>query len=278
LIQLFSRNNNNLNSRFPVIAETLAGLPNETLIDGEIVALDDAGRPAFNLLQNEGTDPDVYYYAFDALIYRGRSLLTRPLDERRKVLAAVLADVDDPVRTAVTLAAPVSDLMAAVKRFGLEGIVAKRRGSHYESGRASGAWLKVRVSAGQELVVGGYLPGARPFDALLVGYYNGSALHFVAKVRTGFTAKAKAEIAARFAGLEGEKCPFDNLPERKNARGGLALTMEAMKQCRWLKPKLVVQVAFTEWTLNGHLRHASFVALRDDKDPRDVVHESGVKS
>jgi bifunctional non-homologous end joining protein LigD len=278
LLQLLSRNNHSLNSRFPLIAEALTRLPNDTLIDGEIVALDDAGRPAFSLLQHAGTGSDVYYYAFDAPIYRGRSLLSRPLDERRRALAAVLVNVDDPVRGVVTLDAPVPDLIEAAKTFGLEGIVAKRLDSRYEAGRSSGVWLKVRVSPGQELVVGGYLPGARPFDALLVGYYENSALLFVAKVRNGFTPKAKAEIAARFAGLETDRCPFANLPEGKNARRGLALTMEAMKLCRWLKPRLVVRVAFSEWTLNGHLRHASFVALRDDKDPRDVVRESGVRS
>jgi bifunctional non-homologous end joining protein LigD len=133
--------------------------------------------------------------------------------------------------------------------------------------------VKVRVSPGQEFVVGGYLPGARHFDALLVGYSDGPALLFVAKIRNGFTPQAKQEIAARFAGLETGRCPFANLPEPKNARRGLALTAEAMKQCRWLKPKLVVQVQFTEWTPHDHLRHASFVALRDDKDPRDVVRE-----
>ena len=98
-------------------------------------------------------------------------------------------------------------------------------------------------------------------------------MQFVAKIRNGFTPKAKAEIAARFAALETARCPFANLPEPKRARRGLALTSEAMKQCRWLKPNLVVQVAFAEWTPNDHLRHASFVALRVDKDARDVVRE-----
>jgi len=272
-VQLLSRNKNVLNQRFPAVAEALARLPDDTVVDGEIVALDDAGRPAFHLLQNEGSEPGIQYYAFDALVYCGRSLLARPLDERRKALAAALASVGDPVRIAVTLDAPVPDLVAAAKRFGLEGIVAKRLDSRYEPGRSSGAWVKCRVNRGQEFVVGGYLPGSGPFDALLVGYYDGSALQFVAKIRNGFTPKAKAEIAARFAALETTRCPFANLPEPKRARRGLALTTEAMKQCRWLKPNLVVQVAFVEWTSNGHLRHASFVGLRVDKDAREVVRE-----
>jgi len=272
-VQLLSRNERVLNGRFPAIANALTRLPDDTLIDGEIVALDDAGRPAFNLLQNDGSGAGVRYYAFDALIYRGRSLLGLSLEKRRHALAATLADIQDPVEATVTLDAAVGELIAAAKRFGLEGIVAKRRDSRYEPGRSSGAWVKCRVSPGQEFVVGGYLPGSQGFDALLVGYYEGAALRFVAKIRNGFTPNAKAEIAARFDELATDRCPFANLPEPKNARRGLALTAEAMKRCRWLKPKLVAQVAFTEWTPNDHLRHASFVALRDDTEPRDVTRE-----
>jgi bifunctional non-homologous end joining protein LigD len=135
VVRLFSRNENVLNKRFPAIAAALTSLPDDTLIDGEIVALDDAGRPAFNLLQNDGTGPGVQYYAFDALIYRGRSLLGATLDKRRRVLAAALANIGDPVQPVVTLNAPVADLIAAAKRFGLEGIVAKRIDSRYEPGR-----------------------------------------------------------------------------------------------------------------------------------------------
>lgn len=273
-VQLLSRNENALNAQFPAVAAALTRLPEETVVDGEIVALDAEGRPAFSRLRNHGSDGDVYYYVFDALAYRGRDLRAIPLHERRKALAAAISRVGDPVRPAITLDATPAELIAAAKRFGLEGIVAKRLDSRYESGSASGAWQKVRVSPGQEFVVGGYLPGTRPFDALLVGYYEGSTLMFVAKIRNGFTPMAKAEIAARFDELASDRCPFANLPEPKNARRGVALTAKAMKQCRWLKPKLVVQVEFTEWTPNGHLRHASFVGLRGDKEPREVVRES----
>ena len=268
---LLSRNGNVLDGRFPLIASALTALSDDTVVDGEIVALDAAGRPAFNLLQNDGAGRGVRYYAFDALVYRGRSLLGLSLEQRRKVLAAALAGTGDPIDVTATLDAPVADLIAAAKRFGLEGIVAKRLDSRYEPGRESGAWVKCRVTPGQEFVVGGYLPGPHAFDALLVGYYEGSALLFVAKIRNGFTPRAKTAIAQQFAELETDRCPFANLPEPKNARRGLALTRDAMKRCRWLKPKLVAQAAFTEWTPNDHLRHASFVALRDDKDPRDVT-------
>ena len=109
---------------------------------------------------------------------------------------------------------------------------------------------------------------------MLVGYYDGSSLLIVANIRAGLTPNVKAEVAGRFTGLESDRCPFANLPEPKHARRGLALTADAMKECRWLKPQLVAQVEFTEWTSNGHLRHARFVALREDKDPREVTRES----
>jgi len=153
------------------------------------------------------------------------------LKRRREALAAAVAGVADPVERTATLNASVANLMAAAKRLGLEGIVAKRLDSRYQPGRSNGAWLKCRVSPGQELVIGGYLPGPHAFDALLVGYYEGSALLFVAKIRTGFTPKTRKQVAARFAGLETPRCPFANLPEPKNARRGLALTAEAMKRC-----------------------------------------------
>jgi ATP-dependent DNA ligase len=152
----------------------------------------------------------------------------------------------------------------------LEGIVAKRKGSLYESGKRSGAWVKYKINQSQELVVGGYTSG-NPFDALIVGVYDGAALKFVAKVRAGFVPHTRREVFKRFAGLKIDKCPFANLPEKR--RTMWALTAEEMKSCTWLKPKLVAQIDFTEWTPDAHLRHSSFVALRDDKDVRKVIRE-----
>src|SRR5258705_8953522 len=117
---------------------------------------------------------------------------------------------------------------------------------------------------------GGYTAG-NPFDALIVGHYEGSELKFVAKVRNGFVPHVRKEVFQRFAGLATAKCPFVNLPEKR--RTMWALTADEMKECRWLKPRLVAQIDFTEWTPDGHLRHSSFVGLRDDKDARDIVRE-----
>jgi ATP-dependent DNA ligase len=134
--------------------------------------------------------------------------------------------------------------------------------------------VKYKLNRGQELVIGGYLPGTASFEALLVGYYEHDKLLFLAKLRNGFVPHVKRHIAQRFKGLETPICPFANLPEPKTARRGLALTAEAMKQCRWLRRELVAQIEFTEWTRDNHLRHAKLVGLRDDKAAGAVRRES----
>jgi ATP-dependent DNA ligase len=123
---------------------------------------------------------------------------------------------------------------------------------------ARGRWVKFRVSPEQELVIGGYLPGSHGFDTLLVGYYDREDLVFIAKIRNGFMPRVKEEIYERMCSLE---CAFANLPEAKNARRGIALTAEVVKQCRWVKPELVAQIEFAEWTDKDHLRHARFLGL-----------------
>jgi bifunctional non-homologous end joining protein LigD len=177
------------------------------------------------------------------------------------------------VRFSETWIARPAALIAAAKKHGVEGLIAKRAGSVYEPGQASGAWVKYKLNQGQELVVGGYVPAKHGFDALLVGYYDQGNLLFVGKIRNGFVPHVKAQVFQRFKSLETDVCPFANLPEPKNARRGIALTADAMKACRWLKPKLVAQIEFIEWTSNNHLRHAKFVALRDDKDACDVMRD-----
>jgi ATP-dependent DNA ligase len=131
--------------------------------------------------------------------------------------------------------------------------------------------VKYKINQSQEFVIGGYTPG-NPFDALIVGCYEGAALKFVAKVRAGFVPHVRREVLKRFERFGTEKCPFTNLPEKR--RTMWALTADEMKKCRWLKPEPVAQIEFTEWTPDGHLRHSSFVGLRDDKEPREVRRET----
>jgi DNA ligase D-like protein (predicted ligase) len=269
-VTLWSRKGNLFTERFPEIARACEKLPRDTLVDGEVIAIDGDGHISFNALQHARPNAHLQFYAFDILIYRGRRLLTVPLETRRELLAKVLDKADYPVILSRNFDAKPAELIRAAKGLRIEGIIAKRKGSRYESGKRSKAWIKYKLNQCQEFVIGGYTPG-NPFDALIVGCYGGAALKFVAKVRNGFVPHVRREIYNRFNGLEITKCPFPNLPEKR--RTMWALTAEEMNNCQWLKPQLVAQIEFTEWTPDGHLRHSSFLGLRDDKEPRRVTRE-----
>jgi bifunctional non-homologous end joining protein LigD len=274
-VTLFSRNEIVLNERFPKIVEALGALNGDYVLDGEVVALDEKGHPSFQLLQNSrsGSQP-VYYYAFDLLNRDGRAMLTEPIESRRKHLNELLAEAKEPLRISPLLEASAGDVLKAIQKLGLEGVVGKRHGSLYEPGKRSGAWIKLRTNRQQEFVIGGYVPGANGFDALLVGVHENGHLVYAAKVRNGFLARHRKEIAPMLKKLATPKCPFANLPQNKASRWGEPLTAEKMEECRWVRPELVCQVAFVEWTEGGNLRHSSFVAMRDDKKASDVVRET----
>jgi bifunctional non-homologous end joining protein LigD len=187
----------------------------------------------------------------------------------------VLPKLREPVRYSPVLEASLSDLIESVKGQGLEGLVAKRMDSRYEPGQRSGAWQKMRVNRGQEFVIGGYTPSPKNFDALIFGYYEGRNLMYAARTRNGFTPASREQLFKKFRGLETPDCPFANLPEKHAGRWGQGLTAAKMADCRWLKPTLVGQFDFVEWTLDGHLRHSRFVGLRTDKEPREVLREPG---
>ena len=278
VVTLFSRRGNNMNGPFPSIARALSFLPDDTIVDGELVVLDEDGRPSFNSLQHSRFTADaLYFYAFDLVAYQGRDLRKLPLLERRSLLEGyALKRMRDPVRLSSIFDATASELVGAAKRAGLEGVIAKRAESRYESGERSGAWVKYKTNKGQELVIGGYKPGTNGFEYLLVGYYEGRDLIFIAKIRNGFTPALRRDVAKHFARLRTSECPFANLPEPASARRGEAITAEVMEKIQWLRPKLVAQIEFTEWTRGNHLRHSRFVALRDDKKPSEVVKETAV--
>jgi bifunctional non-homologous end joining protein LigD len=271
-VTLWSRRGNLFTNQFSEIARACERLPPSTLVDGEIVALDGSGKVSFNLLQHHRSKAQaLFFYVFDVLIYRGRSVQTVPLYFRRELLRRIFDDIKAaPIGLSENIEAAPTDMIRVAKEFGFEGIVAKRRDSFYESGKRTGAWVKYKVNRGQEFVIGGYTPG-NPFDALIVGYYEGDDLLYAAKVRNGFAPQLRREVASRFKGLEVDTCPFANLPERKRTQW--ALTKEEMENCVWLKPELVAQIEFTEWTPDGHLRHSRFVGLREDKKARKVVRE-----
>ena len=270
-----SRNDKDFNSRFPSIVKALAALPDETIIDGEIVALDGGGKPSFNALQNySSSKTPLLYYAFDVMMLSGKNVMDEPLTRRRELLEQkILAKLAEPVRYSPELNAGLSDLIDSVKEQGFEGLVAKRRDSKYEPGQRSGAWAKMRVNLGQEFVIGGYTVGGRTFDALIFGYYEDRNLIYVARTRNGFTPSTRESLLKQMCKLEIKTCPFRNLPEPRGGRWGQGLTAEKMKNCVWVKPELVGQFEFAEWTPDNHLRHSRFVGIRDDKRPTEVRRE-----
>ena len=274
-LQLRSRNNKDFSLRYPEVMKALRSLPDQTVVDGEIVALDASGRPSFNALQNYGSlKVPIFYYLFDVLVLAGRNVMLEPLSVRRDLLRnRVLPNLRDPAREVPELNASLSDVINAIRVQGLEGVVAKNLNSSYEPGRRSGSWRKMRLNKGQEFVIGGYTIGPANFDALIFGYYDGKKLLYVGRTRNGFTPLLREQLQKRFRDLLISECPFANLPEAKVGRWGLGLTAEKMKACRWLKPQLVGQFEFVEWTSDEHLRHSRFIALRDDKNAQEVGRE-----
>ena len=275
-VNLRSRNDNDFAIRYPQIAKALAAMPDETVIDGEIVAFDGDGKPSFGALQNYGSSSgSLIYYVFDVLILSGRDVMGETLESRRALLEnRVLPRLDDPIRYSPELEADLPDLIRSVKAQGLEGLVAKKRSSKYEPGLRSGAWQKMRTNQGQEFVIAGYTPSPKNFDALVIGYFEGGKLMYAARTRNGFTPASRVALFKKIKPLEIADCQFANLPEKKAGRWGAGLTAAKMAECRWLKPTLVAEFEFVEWTEDAHLRHSRFKALRDDKKPKDVRRET----
>ena len=187
-LHLRSRNNNDFSGPYAGVLKALAKLPNETVIDGDVVACDETSRPSLNALQNYASaETTIVYYVFDLLVLAGRDVRGEPLEARRELLERrVLTKLTEPVQYLQELDASLRDLIVTVKAQGLEGLVAKRRDSRYEPGLRSGAWQKMRVNQGQEFVIGGYTVGSKTFDALIFGYYEGAKLIYAARTRNGF--------------------------------------------------------------------------------------------
>jgi bifunctional non-homologous end joining protein LigD len=267
-VTLWSRNLKDATMQYRSIAASLTKLnADSVLLDGEIVALDEHGRPSFQALHHQAAHTLVYY-AFDALHLNGRDLLKTPLEERRAVLATVLKGT--PVFNSEPLPGTPDRIEQAVRRLELEGIVAKRRRSVYEPGRRTRSWLKVKFNRRQEFVVGGFKPNAENLESLVVGYYSGRKLLFAGRVRAGLTSHSRAEIYRRIAKDQIPECPFADLPSARSGHWGEGVTAEDMTKLRWARPRLVVEVSFVEWTRDGALRHSEFVAIREDKRATDV--------
>ncbi len=282
-VQLFSRRAREVTGEYPEIAEAVRAIPGESFVaDGEIVVLDEHGHAAFQLLQNykqklrTGQAQLVAYYLFDLMNFEGRDLKGLPQGRRKELLEALLKGVPDPIRFSASFTGDPNLLLAEAKRKHIEGLIAKRADAEYEPDRRSGAWQKVKTANEQEFVIGGYTEpqGTRPyFGALLVGYYENGKLLFASKVGTGFDHATLKSLYETFQKFKTDQAPFANLPTRRPGKPGEGITQAEMKRCTWLKPKLVGEVRFSEWTRDGGLRQPVFLGLRDDKKPEEVVRE-----
>jgi bifunctional non-homologous end joining protein LigD len=274
-VQIQSRNEKDLTKTYPGVAAAALRLnARSAVLDGEVVAVDERGHPSFQALQHRAAHPahTVVFYAFDLLHLDGEDLTRRPLQERRRLLPKVLKD--SGVLLSQELPGSAAEVVEAVRRLGLEGVIAKRRDSVYVGSQRS--WLKLKLDRQQEFVVGGYRPGTHGIDALLVGYYEGKQLRFAGKVRAGFTPHLRREVFAAINALRVARCPFVDLPNSKASHWGGGVTAEQMAEMTWVEPIVVAQIRFVEWTADGHLRHAAFLGLRTDKSARAVRREDPV--
>jgi bifunctional non-homologous end joining protein LigD len=257
-VRLWSRNALDLTAGFPDVAAAVAALPGGDLVlDGELVIFDAKGVSRFQLLQRRGAGGRPVYAVFDLLERDGTPLLRRPLKDRRTALEAVV-ETGGALRLSRRLGKNGKTAYETAQRKSWEGIVAKDETSPYEPGVRSRSWLKIKVRKQSEFVIGGYTApaGSRThLGALLVGLYDGAALRFTGKVGTGYTRDSLAELATLLGPLRSDKPPFADPPRIKDAT--------------WVKPKLVAQIAFAEWTADGRLRQPVFLGLRRDKSPRE---------
>ncbi len=264
-VRFLTRNGLDWSARFGPLVHAARTLPVRTaLLDGEVAMLLPDGRTRFQGLQKGGGEGTLVFVAFDLLHVDGETLDTAPLEARKERLAALLPKGASPLRYSAHVVGNGADAYADACRTGLEGIVSKQRDAVVSPGR-SRTWVKVKCLARQEFVIGGFTEpqGRRQgLGALHIGYHEDGRLVWAGKVGTGFTDTSARELRARLDALVQSACPFDPAP-----RGAMA------RAARWVTPVLVAEVAFTEWTDAGRIRHPSFQGLREDKPAALVVRE-----
>ncbi len=270
-VTLLSRRAKDWSTKFPGVRAAVAKLPaRAAMLDGEVAVPLADGRTSFQALQNvlSRGGAGAVYYVFDLLWLDGRDLRDQPLEARKAALKELLGRAPRglPVIYSDHVVGHGAHFLEQARTRGLEGIVSKRRSDRHRAGRSPG-WLKIKCINRQEFVIGGYTEpeGSREaLGALLIGYYQGESLIFAGKVGTGFTQKLLRDLRRRLQPLEQTACPFVERPP----------VAFVGRTAHWTRPELVGEVAFTEWTDDGRLRHPSFQGLREDKPARDVVRES----
>jgi bifunctional non-homologous end joining protein LigD len=262
-VRLLSRTGQDLTAGFPAIVDALRKLPDsDFVLDGELVVFDTSGVSRFQLLQRRGIDlrTRTLYALFDCLRSERRDLLRLPLEERRMRLLELIPRRAGPLMPSRRLPRDGERALATAREKGWEGVIAKIASSPYEPGLRSRTWLKVKVRGESEFVVGGYTPpqGSRAeLGALLVGLYDRGKLRYTGKVGTGYTQDTLRDLGAKLTRLRTEQPPFDPAPRVSGAI--------------WVKPRLVAQLVYAEWTADGKLRQPAFLGLRTDKKPEECT-------
>jgi DNA ligase D-like protein (predicted ligase) len=220
-VTLFSRNRKSFNKQFAGVVHDLNELPDGCVLDGEVVGLDESGRPDFNLLQNyEEQASRIHYFVFDLLVCHNRDLTRLPLTERQALLRSLISFKSARIHIVEPLEGSAAAIIAAIRKLGLEGVIAKSRDSLYQPGERTGRWVKHRLNLSQEFVVGGFMPGGNGIEALIVGFYREGKLVYAASIRAGLVVNLRRRLFGKLAALKVAECPFINLPEKGKNRMG----------------------------------------------------------
>jgi bifunctional non-homologous end joining protein LigD len=264
-VELYSRNFLNFNNHFPPIVEALKKIKINAILDGEVVIVDNKGKSHFQFLQNyllDSKSGQLTYYVFDILSLNGKNLYDLPLLERKQILKRIL-----PKNKLIKYSDHVSEhgikFFKAAQKLNVEGIIAKDVNSPYRPGKRTQEWQKIKIHAQQEAVIGGFTQGRgsrKKFGALVLGVYQGDKFVYIGHTGGGFDDKSLNEVHKKLQNLVTKQSPFAVIP-KTNA------------PVTWVKPKLICEVKFSEWTESGHMRQPIFLGLRVDKDPKEVKRE-----
>lgn len=269
-VRFWTRNQNDWTAKFPGLAKAVKTLPlKSAILDGEVVALDASGRASFQRLQqsiNKNVRAGLFFHIFDLIYIDGYSLTRTPLRDRKLVLAELMEPLGDKgiLRYSDHIEGNGAEFLKQACKYGIEGIVSKHSGSLYESTRSRN-WLKIKCLKRQEFVIAGYTLSDKgiPFSSLILGFYDNGKLIYAGRAGTGYTNAMRVDLKKKLDRIIVEKRPFAVIPKDPGLRRAV-----------WTEPKLVGEVAFTEWTDEGVIRHPSFQGLREDKNPTEVVREA----
>ena len=264
-LEILSRNNLSFTQKYSLVAEALQSLGIRAVLDGEVVAINEQGLATFQLLQNWQNSPSgsLHYYVFDILWLEGYDLTRIPLLERKKILQQIIPSDHPVIKYSDHVLADGEKFFEVALNGGLEGIMAKKSHSKYEPGNRGDAWLKIKVNQRQEVIIAGYTEPRKTrkfFGALLLGVYKNNELIYVGHTGSGFNTKTLEQIYKKLQPLVVDKSPFVHPPKTN-------------MPAHWVKPKLVCEIKFTEWTKDLQARHPIFMGLREDKNPKDITIE-----